>query len=189
MTDEPTPPSLPRPWPKIESRHGSHMVLFRPRWDRLRHPKTGEEFDRLVLETPDWVNVVALTTDRRLVLVRQFRFGSGSITLEIPGGMVDRGEGHQEAAQRELREETGFTSTRWRYLGAVEPNPAFHDNLCHHWLAEDCERTHEQGLDAGEDIEIEALSLEHVRRQIELGEIRHSLVISALSRVIDLSLR
>lgn len=164
------------------------MVLFRPRWDRLRHPKTGLEFDRLVLETPDWVNVVALTEDRRLVLVHQFRFGSGSVTLEIPGGMVDHGEQHEEAARRELREETGFTSARWRYLGAVEPNPAFHDNLCHHWLAEGCQRTHEQGLDSGEDIEIEALPLDLVKQKIGLGEIRHSLVISALSRVIDLSL-
>lgn len=163
------------------------MVLFRPRWDRLRHPRTGQEFDRLVLETPDWVNVVALTAERRLVCVHQFRFGSGAVTLEIPGGMVDEGERHEEAARRELQEETGFTSRHWRYLGAVEPNPAFHDNLCHHWLAEDCERTHEQGLDAGEDIEIEAVPLDLVRSMITRGEIRHSLVISALSRVIDLS--
>jgi ADP-ribose pyrophosphatase len=176
----------PTPWPKLESRHGAHMVLFRPRWDRLRNPRTGEEFDRLVLETPDWVNVVALTKDRRLVCVHQYRFGSGTVTLEIPGGMIDKGEDHGGAARRELQEETGFTSAKWRYLGAVEPNPAFHDNLCHHWLAQDCELTHAQGLDAGEDISIELVPLGDVVGRIESGEIRHSLVISALSRVLDL---
>lgn len=180
------PVHRPDPWPKLESRHGAHMVLFRPRWDRLRNPRTGEAFDRLVLETPDWVNVVALTRERRLVCVHQYRFGSGSITLEIPGGMVDAGEEHGAAARRELQEETGFTSSRWSYLGAVEPNPAFHDNLCHHWLAEECELTHEQGLDAGEDICIETIPLDQVAARIGRGDIRHSLVISALARVLDL---
>jgi 8-oxo-dGTP pyrophosphatase MutT (NUDIX family) len=182
---EPREPS-PRPWKRIASRHGDPMLLFRPRYDTLEHPHSEEAFERLVLETPDWVNVVALTSERRLVCVRQFRFGSDAITLEIPGGMVDRGEEHRAAAERELREETGYTAARWTYLGCVEPNPAFHDNLCHHWLAEDAARTHEQGLDSGEDIAIETLELDDVRARIERGEIRHSLVITALARVLDL---
>jgi 8-oxo-dGTP pyrophosphatase MutT (NUDIX family) len=179
-------PARPRPWTKLGTRRGEHMILFRPRWDRLQNPRTGEAFDRLVLETPDWVNVVAITKDKRLVCVSQYRFGTKSVTLEIPGGVLDRGEEHGHAAKRELQEETGYTSARWRYLGSVQPNPAFHDNLCHHWLAEDCERTHDQGLDPGEDISIEAVPLDDVVRRIESGDIRHCLVISALSRVLDL---
>jgi 8-oxo-dGTP pyrophosphatase MutT (NUDIX family) len=165
------------------------MMIFRPRYDTLRNPRTDEVLRRLVLETPDWVNVVALTDARELVVVRQFRFGSDSITTEIPGGVIDAGEAHATAAQRELREETGFTSTRWTYLGAVEPNPAFHTNLCHHWLAEGAVRTHELELDRGEDIVIATIPLAEVPARIRRGEIRHALVLTALSHVLDLRSR
>jgi len=180
------PDGRPRPWPLLGSRRGDSMILFRPRWDRLANPRTGEEFERLVLETPDWVNVVALTASRELVLVEQYRFGSGELTLEIPGGVLDRGEEHDAAARRELAEETGYTGGTWRYLGAVQPNPAFQDNLCHHWLAEGVERTRGQGLDAGEDIAIRTMGLDEVVRAIREGRIRHALVVTALSRVLDL---
>ncbi len=179
----------PRPWPLISRRHEPSLVLFRPRWDRLRNPRTHEEFDRLVLETPDWVNVVAITARRELVLVEQYRFGSGDVTLEIPGGVLDRGEEHGAAARRELAEETGYTGGAWSYLGAVQPNPAFHDNLCHHWLAEGVELTQGQGLDAGEDIAIRTLPLDAVGAAIADGRIRHALVLTALCRVLDLRAR
>jgi 8-oxo-dGTP pyrophosphatase MutT (NUDIX family) len=175
-----------RPWPKLATRRGEHMVLFRPRWDTLRNPRTDEEMERLVLETPDWVNIVAMSESKRLVCVRQFRFGTGEITLEIPGGALDPREPHEEAARRELREETGYTAERWTYLGFVEPNPAFQDNRCHHWLAEGARRTHDLELDSGEDIKVVELPLDEVRERIARGEIRHSLVLTALARVLDL---
>jgi 8-oxo-dGTP pyrophosphatase MutT (NUDIX family) len=175
-----------RPWPLLAREHGADLLICRVRYDTLTNPRTGAALKRTVLETPQWCNVVALTPEKRLVVVRQFRFGTSSITTEIPGGVVDPGEEHAEAARRELREEAGYTSENWSYLGCVEPNPAFHDNLCHHWLALDVARTHGQELDGGEDIAIDTLSLNEVRAEIARGSIRHALVITALSKVLDL---
>lgn len=184
MSSSPSGP--PPPWKRISSEPGPDLLIARARFDRLENPRTGAALRRLVLETPDWVNVVALTPERRLIVVRQYRFGSAQVTTEIPGGVIDPGEPPEEAARRELREETGHTAERWTSLGAVEPNPAFQSNLCHHFLAEGAQRTHELELDPGEDIVVATLELDEVRRQIERGEIRHSLVITALSRVLDL---
>jgi 8-oxo-dGTP pyrophosphatase MutT (NUDIX family) len=138
-------------WQHISSRYEeAGLMLFEKRIDTLRNPRNGQTFDRLVLESVDWVNVVALDADGRSLMIRQFRFGVGYNTLETPGGMVDPGEDSGTAAARELLEETGYTSEHWQYLGAVEPNPAFHNHLCHHWLAKDVVLSKEQDLGDGE---------------------------------------
>ena len=185
---EDPPESLPTPdrWPLVESTAGPDLIICRARFDTLVNPRTGAALRRTVLETPDWVNVVARTPDERYVVVRQFRFGPGLITTEIPGGVIDPGEASEAAARRELREETGYTSTSWSYLGIVEPNPAFHDNVCHHWLAENVVLTDETEPDPGEDIGVAALTADELRAEIRSGRMRHSLVISALCRVMDL---
>jgi 8-oxo-dGTP pyrophosphatase MutT (NUDIX family) len=152
----------------------------------MRNPRTGRALDRLVLEAPDWVNVVALTPADELVCVRQYRFGTAAVELEIPAGIVDDDEHHRAAAERELREETGHTSVSWSYLGASAPNPAFLDNLCHHWLAADVAETSVQELDAGEEIAVELVPFGDVPRLVGDGVLRHALVVSALARVADL---
>ena len=182
MTSDPTP----RSWPLLSSERGPDLLVCRARFDRVRNPRNGRELDRTVLEVPDWVNVVALTAEGRLLVVRQWRFGSRGVTCEIPGGVVDAGEGHAQAARRELLEECGYSAPRWTYLGCVEPNPAFHDNLCHHWLAEDAAPAGPQEQDEGEDIAVDLLSLDEVRSAVAAGEIRHALVVSALCRILDL---
>ena len=171
-------------WRHLSSRYeDGGLMLFEKRIDTQRNPRNGKIFDRIVLESVDWVNVVALDAQGRSLMIRQFRFGVGYNTLETPGGMVDAGEDSKTAAARELLEETGYSSESWQYLGAVEPNPAFHNHLCHHWLALDVVATKDQELGAGEAIELEFMTQDQVREAVGSGQLRHALALSALSRV------
>jgi len=173
----------PKPWKKIKSESGPDMKLFQVRWDSMENPRTNQVLERLVLETEDWVNVVPITKENQIVMVNQYRFGVSKVTSEIPGGLIDSGEDSKSAAMRELAEETGFTGGEWIYLGSVEPNPAFHTNHCHHWLALGVEKSLEPELDPGEDIMVESLSFSDLRESILSGKVGHVLALSALSRV------
>ncbi len=176
----------PVPWRVLSSEPGPEMPLFQVRFDQVVNPRNSVRRRAVVLESPDWCSVVALTSDDMLVLVRQYRFGTGAVTLEIPGGSVMEGEDHDQAAQRELLEETGYTSPNWVYLGAHEPNPAVHNNLVHHWLARGCTQTHDPSPSLGEDIRVETIPLARLKQAALEGEIRSALVVAALSRVVDL---
>ena len=175
-------------WEHIDSTYDTEagLILFEKRIDKLRNPRNGKVFDRLVLESVDWVNMVALDPNRQCVMIRQYRFGVGYSTLETPGGMVDAGEDSRQAASRELLEETGYASDKWTYLGAVEPNPAFHNHLCHHWLAEDAYLDNDQDLGDGEMISVELMAEDEVRAAVTTGELKHALALSALARVYQL---
>ena len=173
-------------WKRLGSRPGPNVPLFDVRFDEMQHPESGDILWRLVLESVDWVNLVALTESGESVMVRQYRFGTGYATLETPGGMVDPGEDSLTAGRRELIEETGFSGGVWRYLGAVEPNPAIHNHLCHHWLAEGVSRTQAPQTGGGEHIRVELMSPAQIREAVLDGTIKHALALSALSRVFDL---
>ena len=137
--------------------------------------------DVLVVEAPEWINVIPLLDDGRVVMVRQWRYGIQAPTLEIPGGMVDPGEDARTAAARELEEETGFRAGTLRCLGSTHPNPAFISNRLSTWLATDLEPVGEGrdlfGVD-GEEILRETVALADVPRLIRSGEITHSLVVA-----------
>jgi ADP-ribose pyrophosphatase len=173
-------------WEVIRTEPGPELKLFRARFDWLKNPRNACTVKAVVLEAPDWVNVVAVTPEGKVVAVRQYRFGKGGTTTEIPAGIVEPGETSEEAGVRELKEETGYTSSRWEYLGYVEPNPAFLNNRCHHWLALDASSTDDPNLDDGEDVTVAEMTVDELKVEITEGRMRHALAITALSRLFDL---
>lgn len=132
-----------------------------------------------LLENPNWVNIIPLTREGNIIMIRQFRIGANDWTLEIPGGIIEANESPLEAALRELQEETGYGRGEAHYLGKVEPNPATHSNWCHSFLIKDVELVGDINLDDGEEIEIKEVSLEKIPDMIRHGEISHSMVLNA----------
>ena len=167
------------PWPLLSETTLAHYGVFEVRKDVARSPRTGLPHDFVALDGPDWVNVVALTGEDEIVLVRQYRHGTRSETLEIPGGGVERGEEPLEAAKRELREETGYASDDWTCLGAVQPNPAIQSNSCHTFLARGATKVGEPEPDAGEDLQAENRAISEMEELFRSGAIRHALVHAA----------
>lgn len=172
-----------RTWPTLSSSPIGDYRIFRLRQDRCVSPRTGAAHDFVVLEAPDWVNVVALTPDEQVVLIRQYRFGAAEVTLEIPGGMIDSGETPEEAARRELLEETGYAAKRLIALGAIAPNPAILNNRCYTFLAQDCRAVSVPQQDEKEDIAVEQRPLAEVAALLASGEISHALVAVAFQRL------
>lgn len=166
-------------WPFVRHEEETDFRIFVARTKIAAHPTSQKEHRFTVLDGADWTNVIALTASQDVVLIRQYRHGTDTVTLEIPGGAVDPGESHRLAAERELLEETGYQAKRWSRLGSVRPNPALQVNRCSTWLAEGAEQVAEPMLDEGEAIEVKTVPLERVRPLIASGEIDHALVVAA----------
>lgn len=144
------------------------------------HPERGTERDFFSLQSPDWVNVIAVTPCGQLVLVKQYRFGVEQCSLEIPGGVIDGGEGPLAAGIRELEEETGYVGKKARIIGNVWANPAIMDNLCSFVLVEEAVLKSEVNWDQDEEIEVTLAPVDQVMEWARNGKIRHSLVVNAL---------
>ncbi|HQP55774.1 MAG TPA: NUDIX hydrolase [Syntrophorhabdus sp.] len=141
-------------------------------------PRTKKAGRFYVIDTNDWVNIIPITEDGQVVMIQQYRHGSKNITLEIPGGLVDD-ESPENAALRELLEETGYQGDNVTYLGATNPNPAIFNNLCHTFLVRNVKKVSETNLDDNEDIEVTLKPIEEIPSLIADGSINHALVIIA----------
>ncbi|MGH9819214.1 MAG: NUDIX hydrolase, partial [Pyrinomonadaceae bacterium] len=166
-------------WHSKSSKQIADCRVFTVREDVSVRDRDGSEAVFFTVENPNWVNVIALTAAREVVLIDQFRHGVKKTIIEIPGGMVDDGEDPLAAAKRELAEETGYTSDHWILLGKSYPNPAIQSNEIFHYLAIDCEKTSTVDFDDHESIVTEVIPLDEVRRMIAVGKISHSLVVAA----------
>lgn len=129
-------------------------------------------------DMPKFVNVIAITREQKVVMVKQFRHGIADMSLEIPGGLVDAGEEFLHAGVRELREETGGVGSFATQIGVVDVNPAIQNNQCATILVTGVE-LHEQALDHNEEIDIVLVDVDDIPKMVANGTIRHSLVIAA----------
>jgi ADP-ribose pyrophosphatase len=170
---------MPKPWPLIRSTRDKSYSVFSVRTDRACCPRTGQEHDFHVLESRDWINIIPLTPDDQVVMVRQYRHGTREITLEIPGGLVDPGDASEDAARRELLEETGYEAKELIFLGSACPQPAILNNRSITYLARDVRKIQAPQPDETEDIEIVLVRLSEIPNMIRKGEITNAMVILA----------
>lgn len=172
-----------RPWPLLASEPVFDAGLLQVTRDRARSPRTGGERDFHVIRMVDWLMVVALTEDHKLVMVRQYRHGSRQTSLEVPGGLHDgdaAAENTEQGAARELAEETGYGGGTWSLLGQLRPQPALLSNRAWIYLARKVRVTTPAELDAGEDIEVVLLDTQEIQARIASDEINNAMTVAAL---------
>jgi ADP-ribose pyrophosphatase len=170
-----------KPWEKVGSKPVGDYRIFTIRSDRVISPRTQQAHEMVVIDCANWVNVIAVTPDQHLVMIEQYRHGSATVELEIPGGMIDATDASPIAAGlRELREETGYEGEGPRLIGQILPNPAIMSNTCFTVLVENSRCLHPVQFDHGEDLVTRLVPIAGLPQLVASGKIQHSLVVVAL---------
>ena len=169
-------------WRVIESEYLFRRPWLTARRDKVQLPDGRIHPEFYVLEYPDWVNVIATTTDGQFVMERQYRHALGKTCYEMPCGVVEQGEELLAAAKRELQEETGFGGGEWRHFLSLSPNPSSNTNMSHTFIATGVQKISDQHLDATEDISVHLLSRDEVFALLQRGDIIQALMAAPLWR-------
>lgn len=175
---------MERYWNYLGSQKKYENPIVKVRLDRYHFLPNNIIKDFNVLEFDDWVNIIPITSDGFVVMIRQWRHGVQRECLEIPGGLISHDDPDpRHAAIREMHEETGYHSDSIIHIGSVEPNPAIQTNTCHTFLAPDAHLCTPQDLDPTEAISVELIRKEKVYDMIRSGTITHGLVIAAFAHL------
>lgn len=145
----------------------------------FKSEQSGKEGKFHVLESNDWVNIVPVTENNEVLMVKQFRYGTREMSLEFPAGGMEPGENPMDAAMRELLEETGGIGQTVLKIGSCRPNSAILNNSCHHFVAKGVRLQKAQELDHFEEIDIEIIPVEKIDQMIRDGKITQALSIAA----------
>jgi ADP-ribose pyrophosphatase len=172
--------STPAHWELKKDESYAKCRVFDVRKQHFIHPSRNLTGDFFVLNSPDWVNVVALTPDNGIVLVRQFRFGLRDLSWEVPGGIMEPDEDPVKTGLRELEEETGWQAQTGKLLASCSPNPAILNNRCHFVLATDLQFHGKTAWDEHEDMQTAVFPEATVMDMVLEQKICHSLALNAL---------
>ena len=170
-----------RPWRRVAGKEVADFRIFRMASEVYARPDGAGEYDFYVILSDDWVNVVPVTDEGKVVLIRQWRAGSDEVAIEVPGGMIDAGEDPAAAAARELAEETGYGCREVLRTGKLRPNPAIQRNFLHTFVAVGARRDGPPHLEEREDIDCFEATWDEVDALIRDGRIDHALVLCALN--------
>ena len=166
-------------WQLLKKESAIDLGILHIHHHYYKNPRNEKIVKTVAIEAQDAANVIALTKDKKVIMVKQFRFGIGDYTLEIPGGLVDKGEDMLTAAKRELQEETGYAGTNWRAIGKILSNPVFMNSYVHHYIAYEVSKQFDLNLDDGEQVEIQEVSIPTAFQYIQEGIIQHPHTITA----------
>lgn len=167
-------------WELLKEENVFSCIPFKVSKKTYKEPKKGSKFEAYILDVADWANIIGINENNEVLLIRQFRFGTDLIELEIPGGVIEKGEAPLKGAIRELKEETGYLTKSIIQIGCVDSNPAIMNNKCYTFLAKLGEKG-DVNFDPNEDIESEFVTQDKIKDLLLNGKITNAYIVAAFN--------